>query len=349
VVVSPKLFGKDKTVIRIKNFTFVVPKHILFGWNSLDRVGEELKELGGSTSFIVTTTGMVQREGFLKLINLIEKEKSSTIVFNKVEPEPSIETAEECLKMAKENGCDLIVGFGGGSAMDVAKKAAMDSNLPKIMIPTTAGTGSEVTHESVLKVDGEKRAFVDKRLTADVAIVDPSLMMTMPKRLVASSGIDALAHAVESYECKKSNDLTRILAHAAYSFIKNNIRKAISYDKDAISSMALASLMAGMAFGNSGTTLCHALTYPLSNKGIRHGEAVAIMLPPSLEFNNFDKEVITEIRGIINDVGLPTRFEGDVYEMASVVIKDKRHLANNPRKVTFEDLVVIYRKVVGRV
>jgi alcohol dehydrogenase class IV len=215
------------------------------------------------------------------------------------------------------------------------------------MIPTTAGTGSEVTHESVLKVEGEKRAFVDKRLTADVAIVDPSLMMTMPKRLIASSGIDALAHAVESYECKKSNALTRTLAHKAYSLIKDNIKKAISYNKDAISSMALASLMAGMAFGNSGTTLCHALTYPLSNKGIPHGEAVAIMLPPSLEFNNFDNEVITEIREISKDVGLPARFEGDVHEMATVVMKDKRHLANNPRKVTFEDVIAIYRKVVG--
>jgi len=333
----------------MENFTFVVPNRILFGWGSLDKVSEELKGLRGGTPLISTTKGMVKREGFFKLINLVEKEKMSPVVFNRVEPEPSIETAEKCLKVAKEKGCDLIVGFGGGSAIDVAKKVAVELDLPKIMIPTTAGTGSEVTHESVLKVGGEKRAFVDKRLTADVAIVDPSLMMTMPKRLIASSGMDALAHAVESYECKKGNELTRALAHKAYSLINDNVRKAVSYNKDAISSMALASLMAGMAFANSGTTLCHALTYPLSNKGIPHGEAIAIMLPPSLEFNNFDKEVITEIRGIIKDVGLPARFEGDVYEMATVVMKDKRHLANNPRKVTFEDVVAIYSKVVGRV
>jgi len=333
----------------MKSFTFVVPKHIRFGWNSLDKIGEELKELGGRTPFIVTTRGMVKRGGFLKLIDQVKKENLSPVVFNKVEPEPSMETVKKCSEMANENGCDLILGFGGGSVMDVAKKVAMDLGLPKIMIPTTAGTGSEVTHESVLKVGDEKRAFVDEGLTADVAIVDPSLMMTMTERLIASSGIDALAHAVESYECKKGNELTRALAHSAYLLIKDNIRKAISYDKDAVSSMALASLMAGMAFGNSGTTLCHALTYPLSNKGIPHGEAVAIMLPPSLEFNNFDKEVILEIREIIKDVGLPARFEGDVYEMAAVVMKDKRHLANNPRKVTFEDVVAIYRKVVGSV
>jgi alcohol dehydrogenase class IV len=333
----------------MNKITFVVPKHILFGWNSLDKVGEELKELGSDIPFIITTKGMVKRDGFFKLVDLIKKENLSQVVFNEVEPEPSIETVKKCLRIADENDCDLIIGLGGGSAIDVAKKVAMDLNLPKIMIPTTAGTGSEVTHESVFKVEGKKKAFVDKRLTADVAIVDPSLMMTMPKKLIASSGIDALAHAVESYECKKSNGLTRILAHEAYSLIKDNIRKAISYDKNAISSMALASLMAGMAFGNSGTTLCHALTYPLSNKGIPHGEAIAIMLPPSLEFNNFDKEVILEIKKITKDVGLSTTVEGDVYEMATVVMRDKRHLANNPRKVTFEDVIAIYRKVGGSV
>jgi alcohol dehydrogenase class IV len=268
------------------------------------------------------------------------------VVFNGVEPEPSMETAEKCSRIARENSCHLIIGLGGGSAMDVAKKVATDLVLPKIMIPTTAGTGSEVTHESVLKVEGEKRAFVDERLTADVAIVDPSLMVTMPTRLIASSGIDALAHAIESYQCKKSNELTRSLARRAYLLIKDNIRKAVTHDENAISSMALASLMAGMAFGNSGTTLCHALTYPLSKKGIPHGEAVAIMLPPALEFNNFDKEVILEIKKIIKDVGLPTRFKGDVHEMAAVVIRDKRHLSNNPKRVTFEDIVSIYRKVV---
>jgi len=328
------------------NFMFIVPQRIFFGQNSLERIGEELKRLGGKNLLIVTSKGMVKREGFFKLMTLIKKEKLSPVVFNGVEHDPSMETAEKCSRIARESSCHLIIGLGGGSAMDVAKKVAKDLVLPKIMIPTTAGTGSEVTHESVLKVEGEKRAFVDERLTADVAIVDPSLMVTMPTRLIASSGIDALAHAIESYECKNSNELTRSLARRAYVLIKDNLRRAITHDKNAIFNMALASLMAGMAFGNSGTTLCHALTYPLSNKGIPHGEAVAIMLPPALEFNNFNKEVILEIRKIIKDVGLPTRFKGDIHEMAAVVMRDERHLSNNPRKVTFEDVVSIYRKVV---
>jgi alcohol dehydrogenase class IV len=327
------------------NFTFILPQRIFFGWNSLEKIGEELKRLGGKKPLIVTSKGMAKREGFFKLTTLIKKEKLSPVVFNSVEPEPSMETAEKCMRIARESDCDLIIGFGGGSAMDVAKKVAMDLGLTKIMIPTTVGTGSEVTHESVLKVEGEKRAFVDERLTADAAIVDPSLMMTMTTRSIASSGMDALAHAIESYQCKRSNELTRSLAHKAYPLIKDNIRRAITHDENAISNMALASLMAGMAFGNSGTTLCHALTYPLSNKGIPHGEAVAIVLPSTLEFNNFDKEIIREIRKIIAEIGMPTKFKGNAHEMATVVMKDERHLSNNPRMVTFEDVVSIYRKV----
>jgi alcohol dehydrogenase class IV len=229
--------------------------------------------------------------------------------------------------------------------MDVAKKVASELDLPKIMMPTTAGTGSEVTHESVLKVGGKKKAFVDEKLVADVAIVDPSLMMSMPRRLVASSGLDALAHAVESYQCKRGNELIRTLAWNAHSMIRSNIEKAVDHDAAAISNMAFASLMAGMAFGNSGTTLAHALAYPLSNQGIPHGEAVAIVLPSALEFNGFDEKIVAEIRRITQNVGLPLSFQGDARKMAEVVMEDERHLSNNPKSVVFEDVVRIYQKI----
>lgn len=329
------------------SFTFIMPKTIIFGWGSLDGIVQELRKLDSTRPLIVTSKGMVNREGFLKLADLIKNEKISRAVFNEVEPEPSVETAKRCFEVIEESNFDSIIGLGGGSVMDVAKKAAMDSDLPKIMIPTTAGTGSEVTHESVFKVKGKKKAFVDEKLTANVAIVDPSLMITMPQRLIASSGIDALAHAAESYQCKRGNELTKTLAHRAYSLIKDNMRKAISHDADAISNMAFASLMAGLAFGNSGTALAHALAYPLSNQGVPHGEAVAIMLPPALEFNGFEKEIISKIKEIIRDVGLPTSFKGNARKMAKVVMEDERHLSNNPKKVTFEDVVRIYHDVAG--
>ncbi len=341
--------GNSQVLPNLESFTFLVPGRVVFGWDALGKVGDELAALGAVSPLIITSKGMVKRDGFSRLTTLIEKESLSSVIFSDVEPEPSMKTVERCIEVAAKEDCDSIIGFGGGSVMDVAKKAAMEADLPKVMISTTAGTGSEVTHESVLKVEGKKRAFVDNKLVPDVAIVDPSLMMTMPKKLIASSGIDALAHAVESYDCKRGNTLTKGLARMAYLVIKENISKAVQYDQSAVSNMALASLIAGMAFGNSGTALCHALTYPLSSMGIPHGEAVAIMLPLALEFNDFDADLVQEIRAIIRAVGLPERFEGDVEEMARIVIEDTRHLSNNPKPVTLEDIVAIYRKAVGRV
>jgi succinate semialdehyde reductase len=264
-----------------------------------------------------------------------------------VNPEPPIENVYECMEFAE--GSDLIIGMGGGSVIDVAKKAAADLDLRKVMIPTTAGTGSEVTHEAVLKVDRKKRAFVDEKLTPDIAIVDPDLMKTMPQKLIASSGIDALAHAIECYDSKRSNLLVKILAFEAYGIIKDNLRKAVDGEEKAIENMTLGSLMAGMAFGNSGTALAHALSYPLSNEGVPHGEAVAMVLPFALEFNGFDAKVIKEVKGIIRDLKLGREVKGDIDKMARIVMEDKKHLSNNPREVTFEDVVNIYRKMVERV
>ena len=329
------------------SFDFLVPQRLHFGWGVLALTGEEVIRLGGEKPLIVTSKGMVKRAGFSELVRLLRDRNMDVVVFNKVEPEPSLETAEGCLRSAREHGCDIIIGLGGGSAMDVAKKVAGDLGLPKIMIPTTAGTGSEVTHEVVLKVRGKKRAFVGEEFLADVAIIDPELMLTMPRLLVASSGIDALAHAIESYYCKRANELTRALSRRAYQLICKNLEKALVHDKTAIYNMALASTMAGMAFGNSGTTLCHALSYPLSNKGVPHGIAVAMTLIPALEFNQVNKELIRKVKALLKATGLPLRYEGDPYEMAKEVMEDERHLSNNPKEVEFEDIVEIYKKIAG--
>lgn len=329
------------------SFDFLVPQRLHFGWGVLALTDEEVIKLGGEKPLIVTSKGMVRRAGFSELVRLLRKRNMNVAVFNEVEPEPSLETAERCLRSAREHGCDVIIGLGGGSAMDVAKKVAGDLGLPKIMIPTTAGTGSEVTHEVVLKVGGKKKAFVGEEFLADVAIIDPELMLTMPRRLVASSGIDALAHAVESYYCRRANELTKALSRRAYQLICENLGKALAHDRNAVYNMALASTMAGMAFGNSGTTLCHALSYPLSNRGVPHGIAVAITLIPALEFNQVDKELTRKVKALLKATGLPLRYEGDPYEMAKEVMEDERHLSNNPREVEFKDVVEIYEKIAG--
>lgn len=323
----------------------MIPQRIIFGRGSINKIGEEAKRLGAGRVLIVTSKGMLKRESLKWVTDSLQEHQLGFEVFPRVDPEPPIEDAHDCVTFAKETRSDLLIGLGGGSVMDVAKKVASDLGLPKIMMPTTAGTGSEVTHESVLKVNGQKQAFVDESLVSDIAIVDPDLTSTMTPRLTVTSGMDALAHAIECYESKRSNPLARTLALKAYKIIKDNLRKAVNREPEARVNMSLASLMAGMAFGNSGTTLCHALSYPLSNEGISHGEAVAIILPYALEFNNFDQEVINEVKGLISDLNISVRFRSDIREMAEVVMEDARHLSNNPREVKLEDVIDIYHRL----
>jgi alcohol dehydrogenase class IV len=327
------------------DFNFILPQKIIFGEGAATRIGEKAKTLGAKRVVIVTSQGMLKREALKQVINSLKEHKLSFSIFSEVNPEPSIEKVSECIALAEGTESELLVGLGGGSVMDVAKKAATDLKLPKIMIPTTAGTGSEVTHEVVLKVGGEKKAFVDERLVPDIAIVDPGLTMTMPPRLTASSGIDALAHAIECYDSRKSNPLVKALAWYAYTTIRDNLIKAVHNQGEGRVNMALGSLAAGIAFGNSGTSLCHAMSYPLSNEGIPHGEAVATMLPAVLEFNNFDVEIARQIRELLLRLNMMAKFRSDIRYMAEVVMKDSHHLDNNPRKVSFDDVVAIYRKV----
>jgi alcohol dehydrogenase class IV len=327
------------------SFSFILPQKVIFGSGSIELTGEEAKRLGGRTVLIVTSPGMVHRPHLKQTADSLKKHKLRYDVFSEVTPEPPIEDAYRCVAVAREKGLDLLVGLGGGSVMDVAKKAAADLSLPKIMVPTTAGTGSEVTHESVLKVDGKKRAFVEAGLTADVAIVDPDLCQTMSKRLTASSGMDALAHAVECSESKKSNPIAKTLALEAYNLIKDNLMQAVKGDTQAMVNLSLGSLMAGMAFGNSGTTLGHALSYPLSNRGIPHGEAVAMVLPYALEFNGSDPAFAKKLRKFVRTIELRWDPRWDAHEMAAEVMEDKRHLGNNPVEVTFADVLGIFEKM----
>jgi alcohol dehydrogenase class IV len=329
-----------------KQFQLILPKKIIFGAGSLDRVADEVKKLGGESLLVVTSRGMRKRDALKQVIDSLNNQGMTSKVFYEVDPEPPIENVYKCMELARS--IDLVIGLGGGSVIDVAKKTATDLGLWKIMIPTTAGTGSEVTHEAVFKVDGKKRAFVDDKLTPDVAIVDPNLMKTMPPRLAAGSGLDALAHAIECYDSKKSNFLVKTLAFEAYGVIKDNLSKAVGGDEKAIENMALGSLVAGIAFGNSGTALAHALSYPLSNEGISHGEAVAMVLPYALEFNSFDSQVVAEVKEIIRKLKLGREIQGDIEEMARTVMEDKKHLSNNPREVTYEDIVNIYERVKAK-
>mgnify|MGYP006269575403 CR=1 FL=1 len=327
------------------SFNFLLPQKVIFGAGSVVLTGEEAKRLGGRKVLIVTSPGMLNRPHLAHVADALKKHNVRSGVFSDITPEPPIEDVYRCISFVRKKGADLLIGLGGGSVMDVAKKAAADLSLPKIMLPTTAGTGSEVTYESVLKVDGKKRAFVDAGLIADVAIVDPNLCQPMSKRLTINSGMDALAHAVECYESKRSNLIAKTLAFDAYNLIKDKLLKAVRGDVQSMVNLSLGSLMGGMAFGNSGTTLGHALSYPLSNRGIPHGEAVAMMLPYALEFNGADPALIKKLRKLVRTVEFRWDPSWDVNQMAAEVMEDKRHLGNNPVEVTFKDVLGIFEKI----
>lgn len=326
-------------------FSFILPGKVIFGRGSVARAGAEAERLGGKRVFVVTSPGMVKR-GHVSVVSasMAEHNRASE-VFADVTPEPGIEDAHRCVAAARKKRVDLVVGLGGGSVMDVAKKAATDLALPKIMVPTTAGTGSEVTHESVLKVEGRKRAFVELGLTPDVAIVDPNLCASMTKQLCVSSGMDALAHAVECSESRKSNPISRALAQAAYELIKDNLERALEGEAGAMDSLSLGSLMAGMAFANSGTTLGHALSYPFSNRGVPHGEAVAMVLPYALEFNRSDHAFAERLRKLVRLVEPRWDPGWNAGEMAEEVMADERHLANNPVGVTLADVLGMFERM----
>lgn len=328
-------------------FEFCLPDKIIFGSGSTAQVGREAKSLAGQRVLIVTSRGMTQRQVLVQAMDSLKESGLACDVFSEVEPEPSLENAINCAALVRDRDCDLILGVGGGSVMDVAKKTAAEACLPSIMIPTTAGSGSEVTHESVLKVKGKKQAFVDTLLTPDVAIVDPDVSSTMPPHLTACCGADALAHAIECYESENSNPLVRALALRAYEMLRDNLTGAIENLPEARVNMALGSLMAGMAFGNSGTALGHAMSYALSNRGVPHGQAVAMVLPGVFEFNGTNPSFAAALKQIISMTGSRWNPDWDIAEMTAEVMADHRHLANNPREVTADDVRYMFEQIAA--
>ena len=169
--------------------------------------------------------------------------------------------------------------------------------------------------------------------------------MSMPPRLAVATGIDALAHAIECYESKRSNPAVKAIAFQAFKLLKDNIRKAAEGNREARINMSLASMMAGIAFGNSGTALAHALSYPLSNREVPHGEALAMVSPYTLEFNRTDPTLAGELAEMSENLNLKWSTSWNIQEMAKEVMADKRHLENNPRQVTYQDILQILKKV----
>ena len=274
--------------------TLVLVKRVIFGNGSASKVGDEIEAIGAKKVLLVTDPGVV-KSGVLKGVNAsLEAKRLHIKTFSQVESEPDIETARHVTQAVREDEFDLVCGIGGGSAMDIAKIAAvMATNagdprqyvgvgllkkpgLTKILLPTTAGTGAEMTPNAILGIheEGIKAGIVSPHVLADIVLVDPMLTITLPAAPTASSGLDALTHAVESYISLHANPITDLLALQAIELITKSLRRAFAEGNDieARSAMSMAATMAGISIANAGTCSGHAAAYGYAAKyKIPHG------------------------------------------------------------------------------
>ena len=291
-----------------KIISFMSPHLILAGMGALEKLGEQSKGLEAKRALLVTDRGIMESGIGERVESLLRNEGITVDIFDRVNPDPDIECAEACIKMAKSNAYDLIVGTGGGSPMDIASVSSVmctnpgtvhdyfgvnlvkNPGIPTILIPTTAGTGAEGTPNAIL-TDGVaklKKAIVSPYILPQVAIVDPLLSVSMPSRVTSSTGIDALTHAIESYTSNNATILTDLFAKEAIIRIGRSLRTAVANGNnlEARYDMSIGSLYAGMALANAGVTAVHALAYPLGGQfNVAHGIANGLLLPYVMEFN----------------------------------------------------------------
>ncbi|MFH0862792.1 MAG: iron-containing alcohol dehydrogenase [Candidatus Altiarchaeota archaeon] len=287
------------------DFTYHMPVKVRFGLGVLGELGTHARGFGAKRVLIVTGKGSMKRTGILdRAVGLLEG--FNVAVFDEVESDPSLKTIDEGVSAAK--GRDLIVGLGGGSALDAAKAiSAISANGgpaseylagrkiekagPKIIaIPTTAGTASEVTEVSVMTDRGSriKKAIRSAHMYPAMALDDPELTVTMPKDVTASSGLDAMAHAVEALVSRKSQPIPDILCMQAAKLVLENLEDAYrdGADLKARENMLFASLMAGFGITHAGAGLAHGISYSLWRKaGTAHGLACGILLPHVMRYN----------------------------------------------------------------
>ena len=259
-------------------------------------------------------------------------------IFYKVEWNPSIETAESIISEFSNSSFSSVIGLGGGSSMDVAKFIANKMDKSKILIPTTFGSGSEVTRISVLKVNGKKKSFHDDSQIANIAIVDSHFIEDSPIEIIRNSAIDATAQCTEGFDSKSGNSFTKFLCNHAFNLLEEGIMKM---DKEKI---VMGSLISGLGFGNCSTTLGHALSYVFSNEGYSHGHALAFTTAVSHEFNN--SQFYRRFKNLVNKLNFePVHLTQNLEDAAETILSDRKHLDYNPRPVSKNDIIDLLKKI----
>ncbi len=368
------------------------------GWGSLSHLVEEVNRFQVKKILVITDPFLKDIGLTNKVVDPLEAAGYATEIYTDVVPEPPLAIGEKLVAYTRDNQFDMVIGIGGGSALDLTKLAGVlashegavadylnltgtkkitHKGLPTILIPTTSGTGSEVTNISVLSLETTKDVVTHDYLLADVAIVDPALTISLPPKVTAATGVDALTHAVEAYISVNASPVSDALALQAIRLISNSIRTAVSKgeDKQARTDMSYGSYLAGLAFFNAGVAGVHALAYPIGGQfHIAHGDSNAVLLPyvmgyirqscekrmkdiyEAMGFSavNLSQEeasykCVEELKRLVEDVNIPSTLKGfniteDALEgLTNDAIEQKRILARSPMPLLKDDIFAIYK------
>ena len=383
-------------------FNFHSTANLIFGSETAIDSTDQIVNLLGKNIFVITDEGLTELGLYDKTIKKLQS-YSNINIFNKVESDPSKSTLLKAFQEATDFKSTGVLGFGGGSSMDVAKlislllgsnqnidtiwgvNNAKGPRIPLVLIPTTAGTGSEVTPISIITMDDkEKKGVSSKLILPDLAILDPSLTINLPPNITASTGIDAMVHAIEAYTSinPNNNPISKMLSIEALKFLGSSIKTAVfeGHNINARSNMLFGSMLAGKAFANSPVAAVHALAYPIGGLfNISHGLSNSLVLPSVMKFNSINKETkknyanlapfvfkdldnsksdeivcnnfIDSLESLSKELELPYRLrdleipEEACQLMASEAMKQTRLLVNNPRKIEESDAFNIYKSV----
>ncbi|EKQ50943.1 MULTISPECIES: iron-containing alcohol dehydrogenase [unclassified Clostridium] len=372
-------------------FNYNLPINLLFGRGRSNEIGTEVAKYG-KKALIVTGRSSTKKSGLLdKTISLLKEAKVEYEVFDKVEQNPLTTTVYEGVDVIKETGCDVVLGLGGGSIMDAAKSIAFSAKnpgdiseyifgikqgneaLPIVLVPTTCGTGSEGNCFSVLTnpETKDKKSLRTNVIIAKASIIDPELMTTMPKSILASVGFDALAHNMEAYVSKIGQPLTSMQAYYGIKLLADNLIKVYNdpSNLEAWENVTLASTLGGMVIGVAGVTAPHGLEHPASGLyDIVHGKGLAALTPVIVEkswesdiekYNDISKmlggtdakDCADAIRSFLKKIDLKVTLgelgvkENDIDWMAENCMKvSKPSVANHPKEFSVEEIKEIYYK-----
>ncbi|QXE17866.1 iron-containing alcohol dehydrogenase [Clostridium sp. 001] len=385
-----------------KLYGFQTADNIIAGQNSLKTLKDNMKLIGSEVKkALIVTQKPIQDLGFVDtIIDELTSVKVKADVNTDTIPEPTVKSIEDIFKTIKSENYDVLIGIGGGSVLDTTKILSVlltnnctikdilgtdlvkKAGVPTILVPTTAGTGSEVTPNAIVTLpeEGLKIGIVSRYFLPKIVIVDPNLTLGLPKPITASTGMDAFIHSLESFISNKANPISDMFALRSIKLISSSIVEAYQNGSsiEARENMILGSLYGGMALTAAGTAAVHALAYPLGGSfKISHGVANSMLLPHVMKFNmdcitdrlyevagymgidvkgdteeQASKKVIERLVKWTDTLHIPQNLrefgvkEENIHELAVAASKVTRLLGNNPKKLSIEDIEAIYRKLL---